>query len=126
MLGSAGGLGQGRGHLEANMVAALALQSPQEFRRWLTNYACHLAGQNLLVPPGYLPTATLTEASLARLARLTLSWFARRWLCNYMTAASSVRVHIVRTCDTESSRCYGVNKGQHMPLTESKNVALYR
>ena len=92
MLGSAGGLGQGRGHLEANMVAALALQSPQEFRRWLTNYACHLAGQNLLVPLGYLPTATLTEASLARLARLTLSWFARRWLCNYMTGAASVQV----------------------------------
>lgn len=38
------GLGQGRGHLEANMAAALALQSPQEYKRWLSTYASHLAG----------------------------------------------------------------------------------
>ena len=39
------GLGQGRGHLEANMAAALALQSPQEYKRWLATYASHLAGE---------------------------------------------------------------------------------
>lgn len=38
------GLGQGRGHLEANMAAALALQSPQEYKRWLATYSSHLAG----------------------------------------------------------------------------------
>ena len=38
------GLGQGRGHLEANMAAALALQSPEEYKRWLSTYASHLAG----------------------------------------------------------------------------------
>ena len=49
LLGSSGGLraglGQGRGHLEANMAAALALQSAQEYKRWLSTYASHLAGQ---------------------------------------------------------------------------------
>ena len=40
------GLGQGRGHLEANMAAALALQSPQEYKRWLSTYASHLAGNS--------------------------------------------------------------------------------
>ena len=49
LLGCSGGLraglGQGRGHLEANMAAALALQSPQEYKRWLATYASHLAGQ---------------------------------------------------------------------------------
>lgn len=40
------GFGQGRGHLEANMAAALALQSPQEYKRWLATYASHLAGQS--------------------------------------------------------------------------------
>ncbi|KAL0026450.1 hypothetical protein WJX79_010832 [Trebouxia sp. C0005] len=39
------GLGQGRGHLEANMAAALALQSPEEYKRWLSTYASHLAGE---------------------------------------------------------------------------------
>ncbi len=33
-----------RGHLEANMAAALLLQSPQEYRRWLLTYVRHLAG----------------------------------------------------------------------------------
>lgn len=41
------GLAQGRGHLEANMAAALALQSPQEYKRWLSTYASHLAGNFL-------------------------------------------------------------------------------
>jgi len=33
-----------RGHLEANMAAALALESPQEYRRWLLTYARFLSG----------------------------------------------------------------------------------
>lgn len=53
LLGSSGGLraglGQGRGHLEANMAAALALQSAEEYKRWLSTYASHLAGQHM--PP---------------------------------------------------------------------------
>lgn len=52
LLGSTGGLhagmGQARGHLEANMAAALALQSPQEYKRWLATYASHLAGDFLV------------------------------------------------------------------------------
>lgn len=48
LLGSSRGLGaglrQGRGHLEANMAAALALQSASEYKRWLSTYASHLAG----------------------------------------------------------------------------------
>lgn len=44
-LGSRGGLGQGRAHLEANMAAALALQSPHEYKRWLGTYASHLSGE---------------------------------------------------------------------------------
>ena len=45
------GFGQGRAHLEANMAAALALQSPQEYRRWLGTYASHLSGQPLPLSP---------------------------------------------------------------------------
>jgi hypothetical protein len=33
-----------RGHLEANMAAALSLESPQEYRRWLLTYARFLSG----------------------------------------------------------------------------------
>ena len=33
-----------REHLESNMAAALMLESPQEYRRWLLTYARHLAG----------------------------------------------------------------------------------
>ncbi len=33
-----------RGHLESNMAAALALESPQEYRRWLLTYARFLSG----------------------------------------------------------------------------------
>ena len=55
LLGSTGGLragvGQARGHLEANMAAALALQSPQEYKRWLATYASHLAGNLSLSNP---------------------------------------------------------------------------
>lgn len=35
----------GRGHLEANMAAALAVQSPSEYRRWLLTYIRHLSGE---------------------------------------------------------------------------------
>lgn len=35
---------QSRGHLEANMAAAAALGSPQEYRRWLLTYARFLSG----------------------------------------------------------------------------------
>ena len=74
------GLGQGRGHLEANMAAALALQSAQEYRRWLATYAAHLAGQSshpkppLAPPPTPTPTPSLNllqpHACMAHL----LSW----------------------------------------------------
>ena len=33
-----------RGHLETNMAAAQALESPQEYRRWLLTYARFLSG----------------------------------------------------------------------------------
>ena len=36
--------GESRGHLEANVAAALALESPQEYRRWLLTYARFLSG----------------------------------------------------------------------------------
>lgn len=68
LLGSSGvlraGLGQGRGHLEANMAAALALQSAQEYKRWLSTYASHLAGQHRLVQQ-------LTSAGLSNSNRFT-------------------------------------------------------
>ncbi|CAL8463095.1 g2629 [Coccomyxa elongata] len=35
---------QDRAHLEANMAAALVLESQQEYRRWLLTYVRHLAG----------------------------------------------------------------------------------
>ncbi len=34
----------GRAHLETNMAASLALQSPAEYKRWLLTYVRHLAG----------------------------------------------------------------------------------
>lgn len=34
-----------RAHLEGNLAAALALQSPQEYRRWLGTYARFLTGR---------------------------------------------------------------------------------
>lgn len=36
--------GSDTAHLEANMAAALLLQSQQEYRRWLITYVRHLAG----------------------------------------------------------------------------------
>ena len=36
-----------RAHLEANMAAALLLQSPREYRRWLLSYVRHLAGDTM-------------------------------------------------------------------------------
>ena len=36
-----------RRQLEANMAAALALASPQDYRRWLLTYVRHLAGTHL-------------------------------------------------------------------------------
>jgi hypothetical protein len=33
-----------RAHLESNVAAALALESPKEYRRWLLTYVRHLAG----------------------------------------------------------------------------------
>ncbi|KAK9830498.1 hypothetical protein WJX72_012086 [[Myrmecia] bisecta] len=55
---------ESRAHLETNMAAALAMQSPQEYRRWLLTYVRHLAGEvdqvrlreiceDLLGPPRY-------------------------------------------------------------------------
>ena len=38
---------ESRGHLEANIASALALQSPSEWRRWLLSYAHHLGGEGL-------------------------------------------------------------------------------
>lgn len=42
--GAAAGGAAGRAHLEANMAAALALQSPAEYKRWLITYVRHLSG----------------------------------------------------------------------------------
>lgn len=38
-----------RAHLEANIAAALALQSPSDYRRWLLTYARNLSGEALAV-----------------------------------------------------------------------------
>ena len=46
---------ESRGHLEANMASALALQSPSEWRRWLLSYAHHLAGEGLTSQTGDCP-----------------------------------------------------------------------
>ncbi len=42
--GDGSGGAASRAHLEANMAAALALQSPAEYRRWLLTYARFLSG----------------------------------------------------------------------------------
>ncbi len=47
--GGGGGGAAGRPHLEANMAAALALQSPVEYKRWLLTYVRHLAGAATIV-----------------------------------------------------------------------------
>lgn len=58
---------ESRAHLEANVAAALMLESPQEYRRWLLTYVRFLAGARCTTGAAKLcswPTETGPEAEL--------------------------------------------------------------
>ena len=75
MLSASGGLRSGleqaRGHLEANLAAASALQSPYEYKRWLSTYASYLAGEALMTTSKLLKALGAEAAFVVHAHELT-------------------------------------------------------